>query len=541
MTYRPSLLPPAATAMTVGAVKPNPQTLAVAADGTLSAVLMAVTPRAFGAIVDGGTFGDGGSHPASANGFSNLAALQAIYPFATALSDDMAGLMIQAAIIYADTHKCREVLLDAGIYRNIPTGIVMPPATNIRLRGAGRAYTIVLCSPCGTNPGITVQGSGDNASGPVEDIGFWGFDTKSFGDPSTGSAGNAPGNTRRGNPDPMLYTPGSFGIRLSNCYYVKFKGLSFQNFDRATDFAATGNNYLISFDDCIFQLNNVGFGIEHYAATNSYENITLFSCVIGNNNTGLLILFGDGNNNGVVGDVTLYGCSIDYNVQRHINYAGAQSPINTRQNCVRMIGGHMESNSDTSGDGTYGRVFNGGDFRMFNVEVTETGDVPQCLVYHGGFAPSTCVDHCRQSIRPFTWVNVYNTSGLVTGGSNYGGPLASNSTGLIYTQVSPISAGSFGSDTTLSGNAPNALEGTSFLISTSCAVTIPADGGGFNYAFGTSFIFRSVPGQTGTFVQGSGCTITSSGTGLTFGGTKPARVELAKIGPSAWIATGQMS
>ena len=62
MTYRPNLLPPAASATSIGAVKPNPQTLAVAADGTLSAVLMAVTPRAFGAITDGGTFGDGGSH-----------------------------------------------------------------------------------------------------------------------------------------------------------------------------------------------------------------------------------------------------------------------------------------------------------------------------------------------------------------------------------------------------------------------------------------------------------------------------------------------
>ena len=167
---------------------------------------MAVTPRAFGAITDGGTFGDGASHPASANGFSTLAALQTAYPFATALSNDMAGLMIQAAINYADAHKYRQVLLDAGTYRNIPTGIVMPIFTSTRLVGSGRAFTVILCSPCGTNPGITIQGASNNAHAPVQDISFWGFDNKSFGDPSTGSAGGAPGNSRGGNADPMLYT-----------------------------------------------------------------------------------------------------------------------------------------------------------------------------------------------------------------------------------------------------------------------------------------------------------------------------------------------
>ena len=496
----------------------------------------------FGKITDGGAFGDGGSHPASANGFATLVALQATYPFATALSDDMAGLMIQSAVDYADAHKCREVLLDAGTYRNIPTGIVMPPATNTRLKGAGRAYTIILCSPCGSNPGITVQGSGDNATGPVEDISFWGFDTKSFGDPTTASSGGAPGNMRAGNPDPTLFTPGTFGIRVSSCYYVKFKGLSFQNFDRATDFAATGNNYLISWEDCFFQLNNVGFSIEHYAAYNSYENMTLWSCTIGNNNTGLFIEFGDGNTNGVVADLTLYGCSVDYNIQRHINYFGAQSSINTRQNCVRMIGGHMESNSNTSGDGAYGRVFNGGDFRMLNVEVTESGTVPQCLVYHGGFAPSTAIDHCRQSISPFPWVNVYNTSGLVTGGSNYGGPLVISSYGALYTEVSLPSTRTLNGSFTFPPNYPNDGKGGSdLLILGNTTVTIPIDDANFYYMLNTKIIFSTIPGATGAFEPVSGVTITSSGTGYTFGGAKPAEVTLRKVGANAWIATGQMN
>ena len=542
MTYRPNLLPPAASATTIGAVKPNPQTLAVAADGTLSAVLMAVTPRAFGAITDGGTFGDGGSHPASANGFSTLAALQTVYPFATALSNDMAGLMIQAAVNYADAHRFRQVLLDAGKYYNLPSGIIMPIFTLTRLVGAGRAFTIILCSPCGINPGITILGASNNAYGPVQDIGFWGFDSTSLGDPSTRSAGNAPGNSRGGNPDPMLYTAGSVGINMSNCNYVTFRGLGFQNFDRTTVFSATGNNYIIAFDECLFALNNIGWALENYSAVNSYEKMSLRNCTIGNNNTGVLVLFGDGGNVGIAGDVTLYDCSLDYNVEQQIKYVGAQKEINTRQNSVRMVGGHMETNSATSGGGSHYRVFNNGDFRMFDVEVAEQGDLPYCVVVHPDNAAATSVHGCRQPNNPFPWVYVGNSLGYVTGGSNSGGALAYDSTsGHLYTPTRHPGTQTLGADLTLFGDGDNSCGGSAFLIAGSCNITIPADGGGFDYMLNTGFTFRTAPGQTGTFVQGSGCTITSSGTGVTFGGAKPAQVYLTKVGPSAWIATGQMS
>ena len=463
--------------------------------------------------------------------------MQTVYPFATALSNDMAGLMIQAAVNFAHANNCRQVLLDAGKYRNLPTGIIMPIFTSTRLVGDGRAFTIILCSPCGTNPGITILGASNNAYGPVQDIGFWGFDSKSFGDPTTGSTGG-PGNNRNNVTDPQLYTAGSVGMSMSNCNYVTFRGLSFQNFDRTTVFTSTGNNYIIEFGDCLFELNNIGFALENYSAVNSYEKMVLRNCTIGNNNTGVMVLFGDGVN-AIAADITLYNCSLDYNVVQQIYYVGAQKYINSRPNCFRMIGGHMETNSATSGANTF-RVFNDGDFRMFDVEVVEGGGLPICVVVHTDNSASTDITNCRQAFSPFAWVLTQNTLGYVTGAGNSGGPLVNSSVGLLYTPNRHPGTQVLGGDITWFGNADNS-SGAPWLITNSMNLTIPADGGNFNYMTNTGFTFRTMPGQTCTFIQASGVTITSSGTGASFGGAKPAQVYLTKVGPSAWIATGQMS
>ena len=483
----------------------------------------------------------GGLHPASANGFATLAALQAVYSFATALSNDMAGLMIQAAVNYADAHKYRTVLLDAGTYRNIPTGIVMPAFTGTRLVGAGRAFTAILCSPCGTNPGITIQGASGNAYGPVQDISFWGFDTKSFGDPTTGPNGATAGNTRGGAKDSMLYNAGSVGISLSNCNYLTFRGLGFQNFDRCTVFTNTGNNYLISFDECVFELSNVGYGLETYSATNSYEKMSCRNCLFANNNIGVYVLFSDGGSNGVAADLTFYDCSIDYNIQYSIYYTGAQNTINTRQNCLRVIGGHIETNSATSGTAADSRIHNAGDLHLFNVEFQEAGDLPPCAVYHGGFYSATDVTLCRQSNRAYPWVNIYNTAGYVTGGRNNGGPLALSSSGTLYTESSAPSTRTLTGNVTFPSNYPNDGKGGALLVTGNAGITIPIDDANFNYMTNTGFTFRTTPNSTGSFVPASGVTISSSGAGLTFGGAKPAEVHLTKVGPSAWIATGQMT
>ena len=154
---------------------------------------------------------------------------------------------------------------------------------------------------------------------------------------------------------------------------------------------------------------------------------------------------------------------------------------------------------------------------------------------------ATSIIECRQPNSPFPWVYVGNTEGLVTGASNAGGPLVVSSVGLLYTPNRHPGTQTLGADLTLFGDGDNSCGGSAFLIAGSCNITIPADGGGFDYMLNTGFTFRTAPGQTGTFVQGSGCTITSSGSGASFGGAKPAQVYLTKVGPSAWIATGQMS
>ena len=67
-------------------------------------------PQQFGAI------GDGSSHPASASGFGSLTSLQATYPFATALTNEMDWLGHQAAINAATT-KGGTIYTPAGNYQ----------------------------------------------------------------------------------------------------------------------------------------------------------------------------------------------------------------------------------------------------------------------------------------------------------------------------------------------------------------------------------------------------------------------------------------
>jgi hypothetical protein len=249
-----------------------------------SAQLGIFLPTNYGRITDGGYFGDGLAHPASANGYASLGALQAVYPFATATSNDMAGLMIQAAINANNVAGSGYVSLQNGSFRVLPAGIVFAADTNARLVGSGSGYTgnatTILCAnavavftPCVTvNEQLVKQG-------PIGNLSLWGMNTIQNG---SGSAG--------GVAQTNIYNPGSVAMFFTANNEVNYQNLVIRNFDSALDWdTSTGNNYVIVFRDCWFYGNNRGISINH-TAPNSFERMVFDGGGSSNNNYGAYIV-----------------------------------------------------------------------------------------------------------------------------------------------------------------------------------------------------------------------------------------------------------
>lgn len=237
-----------------------------------------LTPISFGTITDGGYFGDGLSHPASGNGFSTLAALQAKYSFATALSNDMAGLMIQAAIKAADAAaNGTTVLIPYGSFRTLPTGWSLPANSTARVLGLGWVVSTFMCQNAGTNPCFSVLGEASAGIVPIAGINFQGLNTPTY-----------PGNPG-GVPVASLFNNQAVGLKCFGCSLVTFERLRFANFDLPLDWdTVTGNNYIITFRDSLFVYNNKGYSI-NLAAPNSFEKMICDNCTIGNNNYGVWV------------------------------------------------------------------------------------------------------------------------------------------------------------------------------------------------------------------------------------------------------------
>jgi polygalacturonase len=100
--------------------------------------------RAYGAI------GDGSSHPLSQR-FATLAAAQTVYPFATALTDELDWAAIQAALNAASAAGGGTVSVPHGTYY-ISNTLALGSGT--QLSGAGRGSTILRGHP-GAYPGKT--------------------------------------------------------------------------------------------------------------------------------------------------------------------------------------------------------------------------------------------------------------------------------------------------------------------------------------------------------------------------------------------------
>ena len=267
-------MPAVETATAQGIAPPSPAGQLVAAGIFL--------PTNYGTITDGGSFGDGLAHPASSNGFATLGALQAVYPFATATSNDMAGLMVQAAINANDAAGYGYVQGRPGKKRVTPAGIVFPANTNAQYVGGG-PNDIFMCANVGSAaPCITANAvAGNNARGPISNVAFWGFNSIVPSSLTGAGVPAAPGT---------VYNPGTVGMFFKQNAGIVYNGLTFYNFDMPFDWdVSTGGNYTDVFRDCYFYYGNQGPSIDHWAV-NSFERMSFDGGISGNNNHGAVIV-----------------------------------------------------------------------------------------------------------------------------------------------------------------------------------------------------------------------------------------------------------
>ena len=511
-----------------------------AARGDSPPAYRVLKPAEFARMKDGGTFCDGAYHPAGANGFNTLAQLRAVYPFATSLNDPMDGLEIQAAWNAAGSGT---VVLPAGQCYAPLAGLVHLPGTVAQLRGAGVATVIIGSKAVAAgNPVVTIENGEGRLDGLIGNLMIAGFDANKT-DYST--------RTNAGKAYSAMFVAGSRGLHLTTSAYVTYTGLWFRDLDRTLDWSIKpGNNYIITFRDCSFSGNNIGVPIiaaarskggEVEFAQNSFEKIRIENSVIGNNNIGLQVEFGDGREQSIVADVFVVGTSFDYNIVKQAVIIGAPGK-NVHQNRVYLDGNHFETDSATSG--TASRINNAGDLSLVNSELVELGDLPVSMVAPTGFYASTYLQGNHEAPNPFTFVG--DKAGGVfplvfDGGYNQGGIFYATRLGNVASGRRIPANNVLTQPYQLTDDDNH--DGQHLTVAVGGGpITVPADATGpfvmLNTKITVTCLLTTSPCS---FVAGAGVTIASSGASLSFGGGKPAEVSLIKTGPNAWAATGAMN
>ena len=529
---------------TEAGAQPSPakpvRALLAAARGGNTPAYRVLGPAESARIKDGGAFCDGAYHPAGANGFTTLAQLRAVYPFATSLDDPVDGLEIQAAWNAAGAGT---VVLPAGQCYAPLAGLVYHQGMVAQLRGAGWTTVIIGSRAIAAgNPVVTVENNGGRLDGPIGNLMIAGFDANKTDNSTRTNAGKAYN---------AMFVPGSRGLSLTTSAYVTYTGLWFRNLDRTLDWSIKpGNNYIITFRDCSFAASNIGVPITAVArskagevefAQNSFEKIRIENSVIGNNNVGLQVEFGDGREQSIVADVFVVGTSFDYNIVKQAVIIGA-SGKNVHENRVYLDGDHLETDSATSG--TASRIDNAGDLSLVNSELVELGDLPVSMVAPVGFYASTYLQGNHQAPNPFTFIG--DKAGGVfplvfDGGYNQGGTFYATRLGNIASGRRILANNVVTQPYRLQDDDNH--DGQHLTVTAGGGpITVPADTAGpfvmLNTKITVTCLLMASPCS---FMAGAGVTITSSGAGLTFGGGKPAEVSLIKIGPNAWAATGAMN
>lgn len=594
----PGPIPPSSN-LSTATVTPNGGTAQSLAYLT-SGVRQFFSPFNYGAITDGGTFGDGVSHPASANGFSTLGALQnqfraatftatgsgtsltissvvgSVYPgqtltvqtgisagtkivgrisggfgtdgvyqtsatttvsaascsssWASATSNDMAGLMIQAGIHAAHLAGPEfggggDIYLAQGHYYSLPQGFVMPYGTGATLRMAPAAC--ILGSVCGTTAAFSIY----NQSGcdcPVTGGQVWGFDSKSFGSvPGDGTANSG------------IFTSGTAAFEFYECNSIVIRNVLIQNFDQTARYNAIGGNYMIAWRDCAMILNNKAFSIDDPGATNSYERMSYENCLAGSCNIGAYINFAT-LGGPLAADAYMINCSIDYSCVLQVSYNNGN--FFDLLSSVFMIGCHIETASTTSGSGS--RIQIAGVISLLGCYWFENGSNPTGLIEYFDIQSAVSVVGCQNGCfsgsdaSAVPWVVNFNPN--VRGSANSGrgagyvSLLYKTSDGALNSATQ--SGCQFGDTFTLAfvynWDTPITLTATG-------TVTIP-DFATTPFVKGINFTFNLAPGVTTTFAPLNGSvTLTSSGIGLTAIG--PGTVFAFQHSQDNWSLTGKMT
>jgi hypothetical protein len=595
-----STMTPATTGV-AGPVRPDGTTITVSS-GVISAVggstggVKAYFPDngAYGTITDGGSFGSG-SHPASSNGYSSLATLQAAYPgctfnatgsgtnltvnsitsgalwpgqvllattgvsagttivaqtnsyggpaggigvyttsasttvsagtvqssYATALSNQMSGLMIQKAIMAANTAADGHVYLKPGYYFNLPIGIAFPAYCNGML--IGQNMPTLLCSVCGSNPGVTFLGA--TAVVPMTGVLLAGLDTKAFGT-----------ETGLGTANTGIFTSGTVGAKFYGCSFCTMTNIVWQNFDVATYFdAPVGGNHMLCFRDCSYVLNNKAITIDNPSAFDSFERMSWDNCTAGSNNYGVYLNFAGsaggaiGTGGGIAADAYLLNCSIDYSSVYQIWYNGSAAAGDLISS-VYAIGCHIETSNERTG--TNPRVLNDGNIAFIACELfdnSNSGVLPYWATNYSSQAAINFVA-CKPPGYPNgnnsvalvggTNTNNVQSQGIVSRGSGWQAWILPGVEG--HHTADPVQL-AISTNTTLYNWYPT---NTIIPITATCTVTVPTDATVFR-AFWGSFLFTVLPGVTLT-IAGS---VTFTGASLTIaGGTSGKNVVLTKKG-----------
>lgn len=492
-----------------------------------------------------GTPGGAGVYVTSAA--TTISSGAATASWASTTSDDMAGLMIQAAIHAGNLAGGAEITLLSGSYYNIACGLLFPTASAV-LKGRG---SILLCSPtiAAGNPGVSIL-LAQGAPMPITGIALYGFDTF-VSAPGTG-----------GTPNTGLYTAGSIAMYHVNCIATTLSNMTFNNFDECHYWEASpGNNYAVTIRDCTYSCNNSAAVIDQPSAANSFERMTWENCTIGSNNYGALINMagtraGGFGGTSLEGTVYFRGCSIDYSNVAAIWFNGGAS-TGDNQGAIYCSECYFETNVTTSGNGA--RVFNNGAMHFVCCEIYENGFNPNGFLSPLNLSCAQSFVACKApgfSTGPagnaFAGVPLVmgdlnlHTQGYANTGRGNGGAFLTNEGGTGWT-------GAIGQFASSGAQPPSAYVinytpadvGFGFpidrdiLIIVNGTIKVNSDSTA-NWATGSVLSFVTVPGVFSSFTA-NGVTITTSNTALTFGhATKPKHVHVMKTGANAWVAYGDM-
>lgn len=483
-----------------------------------------------------GTFSGAGTYLTSSA--TTISAAAGAASWASATSNQMTGLMIQASIHASHVAGGGRTYLSAGHYYNLPQGFVFPPATGASLIGVTGAA--ILCSVCGTNSGFSFF----NLSGcdiPITALEIWGADTKNFG--------SVPGD---GTANTGIFTAGTSAINYSGCLSVVLRNLLIQNFDQVVTFNSVGGNYMSAQRDITVVLCNKAFPIDNPSAPNSYERMSYDNCSSGSCNWGAYLILNTGGAS-IAADVYFTNTSFDYSCVRQIEYQSGTGFDLLSFVCLTAC--HIENSSSVCGMMAFNRIVSTGNLKLEGCYWFETGANPTGLIVSTFTASAQSIYNSFNGVFFTSDANAVpfvdgsngggtnNTQGGGNTGRNRGNiALLFKTAGGAANSVQPADIQAFtqnGTASTINFGYPTSIP---IPVLSNTTVSLP-DFGTTPFVTGTTFAFIVAPGATLTFAALNGSvTLVSSGVGNTAGAaSKPAMVFASTYDSSHWSLSGQMT